>query len=63
MHDFEGAVQRQKGSSRPLTAPGAPVDSSRDIFIFSIRDPENGPEYSEFLYLCENRSGTKAVAL
>ena len=28
------------------------ASASRNLFTFSNRDPENGPEKSEFLYLC-----------
>ena len=28
--------------------------ASRNVLLVSNRDAENGPEYSEFLYLCEN---------
>ena len=28
--------------------------ASRNLLIFSKRDPEDSPEYSEFLYLCGN---------
>ena len=30
------------------------ASASRNLLIFSKRDPENSPEFSEFLYLCGN---------
>ena len=53
-HDCPTMACRPPGCRSLRTHPVVYIGASRNLFIMSKKDPENGPEHSQFLYLCGN---------